>query len=212
MKKIMIIFVIFILFFLENVFSQMSNTGKRIDNIRKYMRQKSNQGNKFRKRKSKKKRKPKVKLKFYKAKVMLSGGTIFKGKIKTLLKNLTIKHRKNGIEFKKVLKSENIKSIEIAKYSPRLLRNGNKYKAYYFVPFKYKIIYNDGNIYYYNRTLPNLLKFRIFSSLGQAVLKTYFIDYWLKIKKIWYFSKSSDRKYPINNARHKTVIKIDFGK
>ncbi len=210
MKKILIITIMFLIFLKLPLSAQMSSTGNRMRQIRQFMQNKSSM--KIKKKtgkKNKTKNKP-AKYKIYKARIVLNNNKVLKGKVSLLLKRIIIRHYKNGILFKKVLLPVKIKSIEIVKYKSRLFRVRKKYNAYYFIPFKYKILYSDGNIYNYKKTINSLLKFKIINRMGQAILKTYFIDYWLKNKKKWYYSKSSSLNYPINNARGKTVLKIKF--
>lgn len=209
MKKIILI--ILFLTFTVCLYAQMNRTNSRIKQIREFMNRKSRSNSKENsKKKSKSKNKPKYRI--YRGSVFLANNAQFKGKIMLSMRKIVIRHKKDGVVFKKVLMPEKIKSLEIMKYRAKMFRRGSKYKAYYFLPIEFKIIYNDGNIYYFKNMIASLLQFKIYSNMGKAVLKTYFKDYWLKRKKIWYYSKSSDSNYPINNARGKTVVKIILNK
>lgn len=217
MKKIIIsICILIFLFNVEGTFPQMSNAGRRIRQIqgminsRRNSRPQNRRNNTRRNSRSNRRTPVRIKLYKYKLKVFLANNNIIAGAIVTKKKLIQIIHYKNGIRFNKVLKLKKIKSIEIIKFKSLKYRSNSKMVSYYFTPYEYKIVDKKGNIYYYKKPIKFLYSLRIVNEAGTARLKSFYIDYWLKNKNCWYYSKSRKFNFPILNPQPKTVIKIVF--
>ncbi len=141
--------------------------------------------------------------------------TILKGMTSFPKDSIMVKHKKKSFMFEKVIKWEDVKSLKIMEWKPRLIsKNTNtKYLQYYFYPAKYKFLMKNGKSYYYHKSISYLNSLVLTNDDGSTHVYSFFVDYWKKTGKksgYWKNAQSAYFYYPFKNPNKKIFKIINF--
>lgn len=167
------------------------------------------------KNKKKVKKYKKENLYFYNVTILFQDSSILNGVITIKEKTVRVRHKKKDFVFDKTIKWEDVKSIKIKEWKPRLIsKNTNNGKlTYYFYPGKYQFIMNNKKSYYYHKNIPYLNSLLLTNDDGSTQIYSFFVDYWYPTGKntgYWENTKNSYFYYPFYNPHYKSFKIINF--
>ncbi|MBU1077463.1 MAG: hypothetical protein KKH98_09235 [Spirochaetes bacterium] len=147
--------------------------------------------------------------------VIFKDNTILTGITSFPERSLSVKHKNKGFIFEKVIKWEDVKSLKLLEWKPRLMSKNTNNSAllYYFYPSKYQFIMKKDKSYEYNRNIPYLNSLLLTNDDGSTQIYSFFVDYWKVTGKntgFWKNSASSYFYYPFKIPHKKNFIIINF--
>ncbi len=151
----------------------------------------------------------------FNATVIFVDNTILKGLVSVPQNEIRVKHKKKGFIFEKTIKWNNVKSVKIKEWKPRLVsKNTNKGSLiYYFYAAKYEFKMKNGEIYNYNKNISYLNSLVLTNNDGSTSIYSFFVDYWKSTGKksgYWENSKNNYFYYPFHNPNKKNFKVINF--
>ncbi len=129
--------------------------------------------------------------------------------------SLRIQHTKSNFVFRKTIKWENVKSLQILEWLPSLQTSVQEAKVltYYFYPKKYKILMQSNEIYYYDQNIEYFNKLILTNEEGSTDIYSFFIDYWnVTGEKTGYWKNARSTYFyaPFKQANRQVMKIINF--